>query len=189
MLHRNGQVHAACPNSCLCSMSMSMLHEHVNAAWLSSWNQRYGHAAWIWKAAWKWSRPGCISMHVHFYAAWTQACSMDWGMHYEYELAARKWTWTWTWTWRWTWHGHGQDIIGSAHNGTKAELGICGGGGTNWVKNGAPYILIFTAILSLLERVKTLNGRYLLKESFFQTILLKNEYFKASNRTWKSFNF
>jgi hypothetical protein len=57
------------------------------------------------------------------------------------------------------------------------------GGGASWAKNGAPYILIFTAILSLIEQVKTLNGRYLLKESFFQTILLKNKYFKVSNRT------
>ncbi len=58
-----------------------------------------------------------------------------------------------------------------------------GRGGASWAKNGAPYNLIFTAILSLMEHVKTLNGRYLLKESFFQTILLKNEYLKVINRT------
>jgi hypothetical protein len=69
----------------------------------------------------------------------------------------------------------------TAHNGTKAELGTCGDG-ANWAKNGAPYILIFTAILSLKKHVKTLSGRYLLKELFFQTILLKNEYFKVTNR-------
>jgi hypothetical protein len=57
------------------------------------------------------------------------------------------------------------------------------GGGANWAKNDAPYILIFTAILSLMEHVKTLNGRYLPKESVFQTILRKNEYFKVINRT------
>jgi hypothetical protein len=59
------------------------------------------------------------------------------------------------------------------HNGTKAELGVCGDG-ANWAKNGAPYISIFTAILSHMEHVKMLNGRYLLKESFIQTICMKN---------------
>ncbi len=54
-----------------------------------------------------------------------------------------------------------------------------GGGG----KNGAPYILILTSILSPMEHVKTLNGRYLLEEPFFQTFLLKNKYFKVINRT------
>jgi hypothetical protein len=63
---------------------------------------------------------------------------------------------------------------------TRAELGVCEGG-ASWAKNCTPYILIFTAILSLIEHVKTLKGKYLLKESFFQTILLKNEYFKVSN--------
>ncbi len=51
---------------------------------------------------------------------------------------------------------------GAMHNGTKRgtrDLRGC----DNWAKNGAPYILIFTAILSLIEHVKTLNGRCLLK--------------------------
>jgi hypothetical protein len=75
-----------------------------------------------------------------------------------------------------------------AHYGTKAELGVCGEG-ANWAKNGAPYILIFTAILSHMEHVKTLNGRYLLKKSFIQTICMKNVYFQVANTTCKSFNF
>jgi hypothetical protein len=68
------------------------------------------------------------------------------------------------------------------HNGTKAELGVCEEG-ANWAKNGAPYILIFTAILSHMEHVKTLNCRYLLKESFFQTDCVKNVYFHITNTT------
>ncbi len=41
----------------------------------------------------------------------------------------------------------------TAHYGTKAELGLCREG-ANWAKNGATYILIFTAILSHMEHVK-----------------------------------
>ncbi len=55
------------------------------------------------------------------------------------------------------------------------------GVGANWAKNGVPYILVFTAILSLLEHVKTFNGRYLPKEAFAQKIILNNEYFKVTN--------
>jgi hypothetical protein len=68
------------------------------------------------------------------------------------------------------------------HYGTKVELGVCWEG-ANWAKNGAPYILIFKAILSHMEHVKTLNGRYLLKESFIQTICMKNVYFQVANTT------
>jgi hypothetical protein len=68
------------------------------------------------------------------------------------------------------------------HIGARAELEVFWGG-ASWAKNNACYILIFTAILSLIEHVKTLNGRYLLKESFCQRILLKNEYFKVINIT------
>jgi hypothetical protein len=64
----------------------------------------------------------------------------------------------------------------------EAELGVCGEG-ANWAKNGATYILIFTAILTHMEHVKTLNSRYLLKESFFQTICMKNVYFQVANTT------
>ncbi len=58
-------------------------------------------------------------------------------------------------------------VSDTVHIGTKVELGICGVD-ANWAKNSPPYILIFAAILSLIEHVKTLNGRYLLKESFFK---------------------
>jgi hypothetical protein len=68
------------------------------------------------------------------------------------------------------------------HYGTKAELGVCGEG-ANWAENGAPYILIFTSILSHMEHVKTLNGRCLLNESFIQTICMKNVYFQVANTT------
>jgi hypothetical protein len=70
----------------------------------------------------------------------------------------------------------------ATHYGTKAELGVCWEG-ANWAKNSAPYILIFTAILSDMEHVKTLNDRYLLKESFIQTICMKNVYFQVANTT------
>ncbi len=66
------------------------------------------------------------------------------------------------------------------HIGAKAELGVCWGA-SNWAKNGAPYILVFTAILSLMEQVKTFNGTYLPKEAFFQTILLNYVYLKGEN--------
>jgi hypothetical protein len=56
---------------------------------------------------------------------------------------------------------------GGAHIRAKAELGVCRGA-ANWAKNGTPYILVFTAILSLMEQVKTSNGRFLPNEAFFK---------------------
>ncbi len=70
----------------------------------------------------------------------------------------------------------------AGHIGVKAELGVGGGGGAaKFAKNGTPYILVFTAILSLMEQTKTFNDRYLPKEAFSQTILLNNVYFKGEN--------
>ncbi len=70
------------------------------------------------------------------------------------------------------------------HIEAKAELG---GGGWKGVPTGPKMALllyyVFTAILSLIEHVKTFNDRYLLKESFYLTILLYNPYFKVANRT------
>jgi hypothetical protein len=41
------------------------------------------------------------------------------------------------------WKGH------PGPNGTKVELGVCKGGGANWAKNGALYILVYTAIIHI----------------------------------------
>jgi hypothetical protein len=70
-----------------------------------------------------------------------------------------------------------------AHNGMKAELGVCGGGGLIGTKMAVLISYVFTAILLLMKYVNTFNGRYLSKEAFFQTILLTNKYFKATNWT------
>ncbi len=57
------------------------------------------------------------------------------------------------------------------------------GGGANWAKNDTRYIRCFTAILSLTGHVKTVNSRYLPKESFSLTVCLKKVYFKVANKT------
>jgi hypothetical protein len=68
------------------------------------------------------------------------------------------------------------------HNGTKVELGVCGRG-ANWAKNGAPYILVYSAIILLKDHLKPFIGRYLSKESFYLTICMKNVCFKVDNKT------
>ncbi len=65
------------------------------------------------------------------------------------------------------------------HQGESGTRGLRGA--ANWAKNGTPYILVFTAISSLMEHVNTFNGRYLPKEAFFQTIEMNNVYFKGEN--------
>jgi hypothetical protein len=58
--------------------------------------------------------------------------------------------------------------------GAKAELGVCQGGGVQIGPKTKLLIYdIFTAILSLMEHVKTGNGRYLSNESFCLTTSLK----------------
>jgi hypothetical protein len=79
--------------------------------------------------------------HGYGYAILTQTCSMDMNRDKQ--------------------HVHTFPccmLISMLHNGTKAELGD--GGGANWAKNDAPYILVFTAILSFMEHVRTFIGRY-----------------------------
>jgi hypothetical protein len=68
------------------------------------------------------------------------------------------------------------------HNGTKAELGVCGRG-ANWAKNGAPYVLVYTGIILLKEHIKPFVGRYLSEESFYLTVCMKNVCFKVANKT------
>jgi hypothetical protein len=58
------------------------------------------------------------------------------------------------------------------HYGTKAELGVCRGA---LIRPKAALLIsdVFTAFLSLMKHVKTVNGSYLPKESFYLTVSLK----------------
>jgi hypothetical protein len=56
------------------------------------------------------------------------------------------------------------------------------GGGSNWAKNGPPFILWFHSYCINYGACKKCNGRYFPKKSFYLIICLKNVRFKVANK-------